>query len=480
MRNFYRALLLLAVASASLALLALVAVACGGDEDEGTATGTPRATGTAAASATPKPTGTKAATATPKPTATAAATGTPKPTATAAATATPPPAETEAPTATPPPTGGTTEGITDTEIILGSHFAQSGTYGASFAPVLNGFKAYINYINAEKGGVCGRQINFTAIDDQYDPAGAVEAVRKLVEQDHIFAHVIGLGTAAHTAVWDELNEKGIPDLWTMTGAHKWGADPATHPWTVGILPDYYVEATIFGKYISQNFPGKKVAILYQNDDYGKDELAGLQNGLDPSNELVSQQSYETTAVDIRSQVTNMKQTGAEAAVCACIPGYAAQAIKAANNLGWKPQWFIGYVNSDPVMFSYASPQDMEGTLTLQALKLATFDDPAVVEHKEILSEYGNGAPGNFSIVGQVAAELMEKVLGDTCDNLTRDGLMSAVESLRDYQSNLTLPGVTISITDDDHVGFENMRFLRAKVVDGKGVWEYEGELMSFR
>ena len=443
MRNLYRALLLLVVASASLALLALVAVACGGgDEDEGTAT----ATGTAAASATPKPTGTKAATATPKPTATAAATATPKPTATAAATATPAPAETAAPTATPPPTGGTTEGITDTEIILGSHFAQSGTYGASFAPVLNGFKAYINYINAEKGGVCGRQINFTAIDDQYDPALAVEAVRKLVEQDKIFAHVIGLGTAAHTAVWDYLNEKGIPDLWTMTGAHKWGADPATHPWTVGILPDYYVEATIFGKYISQNFPGKKVAILYQNDDYGKDELAGLKNGLDPSNELVSQQSYETTAVDIRSQVTNMKQTGAEAAVCACIPGYAAQAIKAANNLGWKPQWFIGYVNSDPVMFSYASPQDMEGTLTLQALKLATFDDPAVNGHKEILSKYGNGAPGNFSIVGQVAAELTVKVLGDTCDNLTREGLMNAVESIIDYQSDLTLPGVTITIS----------------------------------
>ena len=103
-----------------------------------------------------------------------------------------------------------------------------------------------------------------------------------------------------------------------------------------------------------------MAILYQNDDYGRDELAGLKNGLDPSNELVSEQSYETTAVDIRSQVTNMKQTGAEAAVCACIPGYAAQAIKAANNLGWKPQWFIGYVNSDPVMFSYASPRGNGG------------------------------------------------------------------------------------------------------------------------
>ena len=471
MRSVGKALLLLVLASASLALLALVAVACGGgDEEEGTATatGTPRPTGTVAASATPKPTGTVAATASPKPT------------ETAAATATPPPAQTEAPSATPPPTGGAVEGVTDTEILLGSHFAQSGTYGASFAPVLAGFKAYINYVNAEKGGVCNRKINFTAIDDQYDPSLAVEAVRKLVEQEKIFAHVIGLGTAAHSAVWDYLNEKGIPDLWVMTGAHKWGADPEGHPWTVGILPDYYVEATIFGKYISQNFPGKKVAILYQNDDYGKDEVAGLKNGLDPSNELVSEQSYETTAVDIRSQVTNMKQTGAEAAVCACIPGYAAQAIKAANNLGWKPQWFIGYVNSDPVMFQYASPQDMEGTLTLQALKLSTFDDPAVNAHKEILSKYGNAAPGNFTIVGQLAGEVMEKVLGDSCDNLTREGLMDSVESLVDWHSELSLPGITFTITDKDHVATEAMRFLRAKVVDGKGVWEYEGELMSFR
>ena len=479
MLRLNKAALLLA---AAVALLALVAVACGGgDEEEGTATATPKPTGTAAATATPKSTGTAAATATPKPTGTAAATATPQPTETAAATATPPPAETEAPTATPPPAAGPVEGITDTEIILGSHFVQSGTYGASFSPVLAGFKAYINYVNAEKGGVCGRQINFTADNDEYDPAKAVDVTHKLVEQKKIFAMVIGLGTAAHSAVWDYLNEKGIPDLWAMTGAHKWGADPSTHPWTVGILPDYYVEGTIFGKYISQNFAGKKVTILYQNDDFGRDDLAGVKNGLDPSkNELASEQSYETTAVDIRSQVTNMKQTGAEVAICACIPGYAAQAIKAANNMGWKPQWIIDYVNSDPMMFSYASPEEMEGTLTLQALKLNTMDDPAVAAHKDIIKKYGNAAPGNFTIVGQVAAELTVNALNATCDNLTREGLMNAVESIRDYQSDLTLPGATITITDDDHVGFENMRFLRAKIVDGKGVWEYEGELMSFR
>jgi ABC-type branched-subunit amino acid transport system substrate-binding protein len=465
----------------AVALLALVAVACGGGEEEegtqtpaatGTAAGTPRPTGTAAASATPRPTGTAAATATARPTATAAATATPQPTETAAATATPA-VEQE-------------DGVTDSEIILGSHFVQSGTWGAGFAPVLKGLQAYFNYVNAEKGGVCGRKIVLKAEDDQYDPALALSVTRKLVEQDKIFAMVAGLGTAAHSAVWDYLNEKGIPDLWVMAGEHMFNADPQAHPWTVPLLPDYLIEGTIFGKYISENLPGKKVGILYQNDDFGRNVLDGLKNGLDPTkNELISQQSYESTAIDIRSQVANIKQAGAEVAVCACIPGPAAQAIKGANNMGWKPQWFIDYVNTDPIMFLYASPKEMEGTLSLQANKLiSSTDDPAVAKHIEIMAKYGNYPAGNYTIVGQVAGQLMEEVLNRSCDNLTRRGLMDAVESLRDFTAdpsvNLALPGVTITITPDDHMATEAMRFLRAKVVDGKGVWEYEGELISFR
>jgi len=436
-----RALLLLVIAWVSLALLGLAAACSGGDDEGGTRT--PAATGTAAATA--------------KPTGTAAATG------------------------TPGSSTGQVDGITPTQIILGSHFAQSGTYGAAFAPVLSGLEAYFEYVNKEKGGVCNREIVLKAEDDQYDPAHAVDATRKLVEQDKIFAMVAGLGTAAHSAVWEYLNEKGIPDLWVMSGAHKWGADPKAHPWTVGILPDYYVEGTIQGKYISENFPAAKVGILYQNDDFGKDVLAGLQNGLDASNELVSQQTYEATAVDVRSQVTNIKQAGAEVVVCACIPGYAAQAIEGADRLGWKPQFIIDYVNSDPIMFQYAKPAAMEGVLTLQANKLSTWtDDPAVAQHHQIMSKYGTVAPGNYTMVGEVVGILMEEVLGRTCDNLTREGLMDAVESLDHFEGGVSLPGVSVTITPDDHIATEAMRFLRAKLVDGKGVWEYEGDLISFR
>jgi branched-chain amino acid transport system substrate-binding protein len=428
-------------------LLALAACG-GGDDEEENGTGTPAVTGTAAATAT----------------GTAAVTGTPGTTG-----------------AIGPEVDMPDIGLPAGKIILGAHFVQTGTLGAAYGLVLSGLNAYFEYVNKEKGGVCGREIVYKAEDDQYDPAKAVEVTRRLVEQDRIFAMVGGLGTAAHSAVWDYLNEKGIPDLWVLTGAHKWGADPKAHPWTVGILPDYVVQGTIFAKWIGQNMPNAKVGILYQNDDFGKDTLAGLKSGLDPSNELVSEQPYESTAVDVRSQVTNIKQQGAEVVVCACIPGFSAQAVEGADRMGWDPQFLIDYTASDPVMFAYASPKVMEGVLSLQANKLSTWtDDPAVAQHHQIMKKYGTVAAGTYTIVGQVVGVLMEEVLTRTCDNLTREGLMDAVHSLDNFEGGLSLPGVSVTITPDDHIATEAMRFLRAKLVDGKGVWEYEGELISFR
>jgi branched-chain amino acid transport system substrate-binding protein len=270
----------------------------------------------------------------------------------------------------------------------------------------------------------------------------------------------------------------VPDLWIMSGAHKFGSEPEKYPWSIPLLPDYYVEGTIFGKYISENMPGKKVGVIYQNDDFGKDELNGLKNGLDPEkNELVSEQSYEITAVSIRSQVSNTKDAGAEVLVGACIPPSCAQLIKEADRLGWYPQIFINYTNSDPMMFQYASPELMEGVITLQATKLSDWtDDPAVAEHHRIMDEYGEFVPGNFTIAGQAAAVLTVEVLSRTCDNLTPEGLMDAVHSLKDYQGDLTLEGITQTLSPTDHLATEAMRMLRAH--DGK--WEYFGEIISFR
>jgi len=239
------------------ALLLVVAVACGDEEgEEGTSTGTPAATVTG--------------------TPTAIATGTPA-------------AEGEVP------------GITDTEIILGMSGPLSGTWGAAYAPVIGGVEAYFKYVNAEEGGACGRDIILKVEDDQYLPSGAVEAAKKLLDRDRVFAIIGCIGTAAHSAVWEDLNERGVPDLWIMSGAHKWAAEPEKYPWSVPLLPDYYVEGTIFGKYISENMAGEKVGILRQNDDWGQDVFNGLKNGLDPAkNELVSEQTYELTDTSIRS------------------------------------------------------------------------------------------------------------------------------------------------------------------------------------
>jgi branched-chain amino acid transport system substrate-binding protein len=398
---------------------------------------------------------------------------TPTATPTAAVTGTPA-AVTGTPTAV-----GEVEGITDTEIILGLSGPLSGTWGAAYAPVIGGVEAYFRYVNAEEDGACGRDIILKVEDDQYLPSGAVEAAKKLLDRDHVFAMTACLGTAAHSAVWEDLNERGVPDLWIMSGAHKWAADPEKYPWSVPLLPDYYVEGTIFGKYISENMPDKKVGILRENSDWGEDVLNGLKNGLDPDkNELVSEQTYELTDISIRSQVTSLKSAGAEVVVSASNPPTTSQLIKEADRLGWHPQFLIDYVNSDPMMFLYASPELMEGVITLQGNKLSHWtDDPDIAEHHRIMQEYGDYPAGNFTVVGAAAAALTVEALRATCDNLTREGLMDTVHTIfKGYQGDLTLPGITTDLSPTDHLAIEAMRMLRAH----NGEWEYFGEIISFR
>jgi len=392
-------------------------------------------------------------------------------------TATPTAAVTGTPADTPTPVTGV-PGITDTEIILGMHGPLSGTWGAAYAPVIGGVEAYFRYANAEEGGACGRDIILKVEDDQYLPARAVDAVKKLLDRDNVFAIIASIGTAAHSAVWEDLNERGVPDLWIMSGAHKWAADPEKYPWSIPLLPDYYIEGTIFGKYISENMPGKKVGILRQNDDWGDDVEAGLKNGLDPDkNELVSVQSYELTAVSIRSQVAGLKSAGAEVVVAASNPPTTSQLIKEADRLGWHPQFFIDYVNSDPMMFLYASPELMEGIITLQGNKMWHWtDDPDVAEHHRIMQEYGDYPAGNFTVVGAAAASLTVEALRATCDNLTREGLMDAVHTIfKGYQGAITLEGITTDLSPTDHLAIEAMRMLRAH----DGAWEYFGEIIPF-
>ena len=397
-------------------------------------------------------------------------------------TPTPGGTSTPAATATAKPAAAA-PGITDTELILGADVILAGVVAAVYTTIPQSTEAYFNYINDTQGGVCGRKIVYKLEDNQDDPAKGIEAVRKLVERDKVFAIVGALSDWAHPATWDYLNDEGVPDILVSAGTHMFGADPEGHPWTVQMIPSYRVEATFFGQYISQNLPGKKVAVLYPNNQQGLDHLQGVKDGLDPEkNQIVSEQSFDITAVSISSQVSNMKNSGAEVVTTITDPGHTGEAIQQADRLGWHPQWFLSYINSDEMMFQFvSSPELLDGAITFQALKLATWtDDPAVAEHHRIMREYGGPTPSNFTVYAQALAEVTVEALSRTCDNLTREGLMDAVESIQDFHSDLFLDEVNVSFSDTDHRGLEDGKMLRAAVENGKGRWEYFGPLFEFR
>jgi branched-chain amino acid transport system substrate-binding protein len=248
-----------------------------------------------------------------------------------------------------------------------------------------------------------------------------------------------------------------------------------------MIPSYTIEGTFFGRYISENLPGKKVGVLYENSDQGIDELAGLKNGLDPQkNEIVSEQAYETSDISVTSQMVNLQNAGAEVVMLGSTPGFTAQAIKEADRRGWHPAWFMSYVNADDMLFSFVSPELLEGAISFQAFKLADWrDDPAVARHYEIMRDYGGPAPANFTLYGQLLAEVAVEALSRACDNLTREGLMDAVASIKDFHSDLLLDDVDISFSDTDRIALQNGRMLRITLQDGKGKFEYFGPLFVF-
>jgi branched-chain amino acid transport system substrate-binding protein len=366
-------------------------------------------------------------------------------------------------------------GVTDSEIILGQHTPLSGGFAAVYEPIASAQEAYFDYINSQ-GGVCGRKIDLRVEDDFYDPARALDATKKLVERDKVLAIIGGLGTASHSAVYEYLNQQKVPDLFVSSGARKWGSDPARFPYTIGFIIDYTSEGTIIGKYISTHLPGQKVGVLYQNDDFGHDGLAGLKAGLDPEkNELVSEQSYESSDTDIRSQVLNLRTAGAEVVVAYSLPGFSAQLISGASRMGWKPQFILSYVNTDPVMFEYVPPEVMEGVLaTGYLIPPDRTTDAAIARHRQIMADYDGPQPSNYSLYGQALAETVVKVLGDTCDDLSREGLIRAAESLHGFHPSVLLEGIDVNLSPSDHYAVQALQMHRA--VSGR--WEPFGDIVS--
>ena len=370
---------------------------------------------------------------------------------------------------------GNVPGVTDSAIVLGQHTPLSGSMAAVYEPRASAQEAYFDDVNSQ-GGVCGRRIDLRVEDDFYDPARALDATKKLVERDKVLAIIGGLGTASHSAVYEYLNDKGVPDLFVSSGARKWGSNPERFPYTIGFIIDYTSEGMIIGKYISTHLSGRKVGVLYQNDDFGRDGLAGLEMSLDPEkNELVSEQSYESSDADIRSQVLNLRNDGAEVIVAYSLPGFSAQLINGASRIGWEPQIILSYVNTDPVMFEYVSPEAMEGVLATGYLTPPNrTDDPAIARHRQIMADYDGPEPSNYSLYGQALAETMVKALGDTCDDLSRESLVRAAESLRGFHPSVLLQGIDVNLSPSDHYAVQALQMHRA--VSGR--WEPFGDIVS--
>jgi len=398
---------------------------------------------------------------------------------------TPSPAATSpgaAATATPKATVKPGPGVSATEIKIGMTNDLAGTGGTPYGVITPAMAAYFKKVNEEDGGVCGRKINFLAEDDQYTPAVALEKTKKLVEQDQVFAIVGALGTGAHLAVVDYLNDPngdgdksdGIPDLFVSTGFSGWG-DYQKWPWTIGYIPDYVSDAKVHAEYINKNFPGKKIGVLYQNDAFGKDYLNGLKAALADPKLIVTEQPYEASATDINSQVLAIKDSGADIMFLASTPGFSAKAIVGAHTQGYTPQINMSYVNAHTSVASLIGGgtqpdqlakgfKELEGAISTNYLLSAVEDkdNPAIVEHKRIMEKYGGPPLSTLSVYGQSLAETAVEALKKSCDKLDRKGLLEGAESIKGFAPSVMWPGITIDLGPKDHHAIQTMQIVQVQ------------------
>jgi ABC-type branched-subunit amino acid transport system substrate-binding protein len=370
-------------------------------------------------------------------------------------------------------------GVTDTEIKIGNTGPYSGP-ASSYSAVPRSQVAYWKMIN-DQGGVNGRKVNFISYDDAYSPPKTVEMVRKLVEDDQVFLVASPLGTPTNSAIWHYMNQKKVPQLFVATGATKWD-DPKGHPWTIGWQPNYQIEGRIYASYILQNKPDGKIGVLYQDDDFGKDYVKGLTDGLgDKAASIVVKASYETTDPTVDSQVVDMQARGVDVFVNTAIPKFAAQAIRKAAEIEWKPLHILSSIGSSiGTTLKPAGLEHCRGIVTDLYLKDSTDpkwqDDPGFKGWSSFMDKYLPGADksdGGYIAGSQLAATLVQ-VLKQCGDELTRENVMKQAASLHDFTVPMLLPGITINTSPTD---FAPIRQVQMGRFDGEH-WELFGPLLA--
>jgi ABC-type branched-subunit amino acid transport system substrate-binding protein len=344
-------------------------------------------------------------------------------------------------------------GVSDDEVVLGTHTSLTGPI-AVYSQIPNATKAYFDFINDSEGGVNGRKIKYLLEDDGYSPPKTVDLVRKLVEQDNIFALLNGLGTPTHLQVVDYLQEQGVPDLFVATGASEWVKDPAARPMVFGSLPSYVSEGTVLGQYIAENFAGQKLGLILQNDDFGEDGIDGIKRGVGDALEIVGEETFGVLDADLNAQVDRVKAAGADVIAIWATPRQFSTAIKHARlDLDWDVPFVLTTVSANVFSVALAGPEVLEGTVSVTSNRQAyETENPGVAKHLEIIREYAGMESASFlTIYGQWIGELMVEVLQRAGNDLTREGLVKAAESIKDFQCSVCLFPVAMSATDHDPV-----------------------------
>jgi branched-chain amino acid transport system substrate-binding protein len=374
--------------------------------------------------------------------------------------------------------------ITSKTILLGGTAPLSGTASA-YAPIARGADAYLKYVNA-RGGVNGRTITYKYVDDAYNPVQTVQATRQLVEQDKVFAIFNSLGTATNIAVRDYLNQLKVPQLFVASGATTFGRDYEQYPWTIGFQPSYQAEGRIYGIYLARTKPDARIAVLVQNDDYGKDLLIGLRRGIARSKaKLIAVQSYEVTDADVQSQVAKLKASGANTFALFATPKFATQGYQYADRLGWRPLMIVNAVSSASNVMAAAAAQAsraVEGSISL-----VYFKDPAdprwrndsgIRLYRSVLARYARGANVSdvFHVYGMAVAYETVKLLQATGRNLTRVRLMAQAGKLNDASNPFLLPGIQVQTGASDRFPVEQALLQRWS----NGSWKSFGGLWGFR
>ena len=369
-------------------------------------------------------------------------------------------------------------GASDTEIRIGNINPYSGPASA-YGTIGRTIEAYFKKINAE-GGVNGRQIKFISYDDSYSPPKTVEQARRLVESDEVLLIFQSLGTAQNSAIQRYMNGKKVPQLFVATGATKFG-DPKNFPWTMGWQPNYQSEARIYAKYLLQNHPAGKIAVLYQNDDYGKDMLKGLKDGLGGKMQIVAEQPYETTDPTINSQVISLQGSGADIFMNVATPKFAAQAIRKVAELGWKPVHILNNVaNSVGGVLTPAGIENAKGVLSTQYYKDPTDpvwkNDAGYKDWLAFMEKYfpEGDRTSSFTAYGYNAAQAMLQVLKQSGDNLTRENIMKQAANLKDVELPMLIPGIRMNTSATDFFPIEQMQMQKFNGTN----WELFGPVIS--